>query len=250
MAAIVPGNAPFHAVADRLRNGATDEDAAIADNFGMEERVSARAGSYAAALAKARARGADDLNRQHGEYLKNRVQVAPGVPETFTSPDLAALPAPGDECWLVHVADMTRPLADTWGPAGVDCLADEVRNLLAPDGPPGRLDRLQEIFDDWQADRDNRPVFAGFLEAVRPDADAPDWAERLRKVFGISLGPAVLAQFRYRASVVKAQAADDGAVFCAPTVLDTTLRAWFHRAKYPIVNKPAGGGGSQDSWRL
>lgn len=105
-------------------------------------------------------------------------------------------------------------------------------------GEAGELARaaLTKFLDVWNAQRDHRPVFGTFVDAVQEAADDADWPHRLRDALGLGHygrtaedDPVVVMQMRYPLSEAlnAAKARKWAASVALPTPLDGGMNEFF-----------------------
>ncbi len=191
---------------------------AIADNFSFEARVApTRAANFHAEIgAWIAATDVDDLvgelQAAHGRYRANKLRVnhRDEVPESFQKDNHALTQALrfGADTQLVRIERIDRILASG---ATFKSFADlsqafkTASTALPRTAPQAMLEtrreaqaKLNSFIAIWNSQRGREPLFAGLLEDVEPDADAPDWPERLRLRFGLGhIDKATLVKMRY-----------------------------------------------------
>ena len=94
---------------------------------------------------------------------------------------------------------------------------------------------LGQLLKEWNSQRDNRPLFAAFLDEIKCEADADDWPHQLRDRLGLGHYPPEdrekipVALMRYSLQeVLETQAAGNLPAACAlPTALDGGMHEYF-----------------------
>jgi len=117
----------------------------------------------------------------------------------------------------------------------------ERRNESGDAGDHARA-ALTRFLDVWNAQRDHRPVFGTFVDAVQDAADDSDWPHRLRDTLGLGHygrtaedDPVVVMQMRYPLS--EALNAAKARKWAAPVALPTPLDGGMNEFFFP---SPAG----------
>lgn len=102
-------------------------------------------------------------------------------------------------------------------------------------GNADALSTLGQLFKEWNRQRDNRPLFAAFLDEVKDEADGVDWPHQLRDRLGlghyspqnIEKIPVALMQYSLQ-EVLETQVAGNLPTACAlPTALDGGMHEYF-----------------------
>lgn len=111
----------------------------------------------------------------------------------------------------------------------------EQRNQSGETGERARA-ALTKFLDVWNAQRDHRPIFGTFVDAVQEAADDADWPHRLRDALGLGHygrtaedGSVVVMQMRYPLSEAlnAAKARSWAASVALPTPLDGGMNEFF-----------------------
>lgn len=233
---MTPAQADFRTLLDTLAASANVRDAAVADNYRFEERVSeTRQEDYEKNLAEPLT-NVGDWRFQHDKrvvisHIKGLDKLF--VPDTFLAANSTAqLPnlAPNHE--LVRVEDLSFAFSKTF----IKNVAD-LRKVFGNHGDAQSADSLARFIKEWNEARHNWPMFCALYDEVKDDAEHDDWAHRLRDRLGLDhLQSAIpVALMRYPAKLVldAAKARRDARItapFALPTVLDGELNHAFFPA--------------------
>ena len=224
--------------------GALDETLeviSIADNCRFDERLTparwARFETEAARNETGELAVWADWTEMETRYRQREVEVSRlSVPATFL---------PGNEStWLRGLAEqqtVMRLESLAWPLKLNTCSLAQLRawlaarNQLGEDGDRARA-ALTQFLTVWTAQRDHRPIFGTFVDAVQEAADDADWPHRLRDSLGLGHygrtaedGPAVVMQMRYPLSEAlnAAKARKWAASVALPTPLDGGMSEFF-----------------------
>ncbi|MBS4097208.1 MAG: hypothetical protein KGZ83_10290 [Sulfuricella sp.] len=233
---MTPTQADFCHLLDTLVGSVSARDAAIADNYRFEERVSeTRQAEYEAKLGAPN--DIQDWREYHdGDHVANRIKAGGEqfIPETFLEANRPLLidGVSGREM-LIRVEDLRFPINN--GLATLDLLADWVAGRTQPD----QAKTLATFIDGWNKSRANWPMFSAFLGDVSDDAEHTDWPHRLRDRLGLDhyQGSArqriPVALMRYPAKLALDKAKKDAriaAAFALPCALDGDFNPAFFPA--------------------
>lgn len=181
-----------------------------------------------------------DWMEMEERYRQREVEVSRlSVPATFL---------PGNEsAWLQGLAEqqtVIRLESLAWPLKLSRCSLDQLQawwGQRLQTGESGELARaaLGQFLDVWNAQRDHRPVFGTFVDAVQDAADDADWPHRLRDALGLGHygrasgedGPVVVMQMRYPLS--EALKAARGRKWAAAVALPTPLDGGMNEFFYP-----------------
>lgn len=132
---------------------------------------------------------------------------------------------------LIRLEALEWPLSKLWN---IDFA--KFRDLFqAPKSNPDATSTLSQLLKEWNGQRDNRPLFAAFLDEIKQEADSDDWPHQLRDRLGLghySPGggekiPVALMRYSLR-EVLETQVAHKLPTACAlPTVLDGGMHEYF-----------------------
>lgn len=170
-------------------------------------------------------------------YRQQEVEVARmSVPATFQSCNQSA--------WLEGLAEqqtVMRLESVAWPLKLNACSLTQLQGWWeqhTQSGEAGERARaaLTKFLDVWNAQRDHRPVFGTFVDAVQEAADDADWPHRLRDALGLGHygrtaedGDVVVMQMRYPLSEAlnAAKARKWAAAAALPTPLDGGMNEFF-----------------------
>lgn len=219
----------------------TVEVISVADNCRFDERLTpVRWACFEAEAAR----------NEHGElavwadwmemeqrYRQREVEVPRlSVPVTFL---------PGNEsAWLRDLAEqqtVMRLESLAWPLKLSGCSPEQVQSWLAQRNNTGEVGEqaraaLGRFLDVWNAQRDHRPIFGTFVDAVQSAADDADWPHQLRDALGLghyvredASGPVVVMQMRYPLSeaLKAARGRRWAAAVALPTPLDGGMNEFF-----------------------
>jgi hypothetical protein len=211
------------------------EQRIIAENFLLEERLTdEREDSYGEDVVAPSDAGTWSF--AHDNYVAGKINLAAGMPETFTDANRPNLLGRIDEDqYLVRVEELAWPAGLTGMSAHE--LSGYLQNFIAS----GKYtDIIDKLLADWNAARDCRPCFAGFwgeakdlfVDSAGNEMDNDNWANELRDRFGLGHydplagAPIHVLLLRYRVRDVFAAISTAG-VFAVPTVLDSKWSQFF-----------------------
>ncbi len=155
------------------------------------------------------------LSKRHADYVRLYIKTSQ-EPHTFDDTMYPNSIGKIDTVQnIVRLESLLRPL-ESYG-----CSYDELKTAHDSDD----IDLLDDFLSLWNEDRDMRPAFATFLNAVSEDVCHDDWPDRLRDRLGlahysVANGPEPVALMRYSVSEVQAEATS-GNPLTMPTVLDS-----------------------------
>jgi hypothetical protein len=212
-------------------------EAAVADNCRFDERAAQKRWDALASLLPNgihSSLGYEEWSEAADLHGRKRVNVpSASIPDAFldiNQPAWLNNLVPDQE--LVRLEALDWPLASVW-----NISIDELRALhTAPAAKqPDAAQTLTRMINDWNRQRDNRPIFAAFLDEVQAEADDPNWSHRLRDRLGLghyspNHGTRIpVALMRYTLQeVLNAQKAKGLAAACAlPTALDGGMHEYF-----------------------
>lgn len=159
----------------------------------------------------------------------------------------AAFLAGNEAAWLRRPAErqtVVRLEAVEWALRLNRCTLAQLQQWWAQRGQPGDAGdtaraALTSFLRVWNEQRDHRPVFGTFVDAVQDAADDADWSHRLRDALGLGhhgreagQGPVVVMQMRYPLSEALEAARRRGwaAAVALPTPLDGGMNEFFFPA--------------------
>lgn len=159
------------------------------------------------------------------------------VPSTSTPDALLEINRPAwlnslaPEQTLIRLEALEWPLAKLWN---ID-FTKLVELFQAPRGNADAASALGQLLKEWNGQRDNRPLFAAFLDEMEQEVDSDDWPHQLRNRLGLGhYSPGIGAQIpvalmRYSVQeVLDTQAAHKLPTACAsPTALDGGMHEYF-----------------------
>ncbi len=217
-----------------VQNSYPAEDQAVAQNFILEERLTAeREDGYAHYVMSSQNLG--DWKFGHKEYLDNKITLYKGTPETFTNLNVPNLLTKIEqEHSLVRVENLDSVLKLTESIDDVTLLTDQISRFLENPKDQQAATFVGNFLSEWNKNRDLRPIFAGFWNEVEDIFDGNDenWANELRDRFGLGnldlkgkSIPVLLLQYKV-ADVVAAQP-EYRNFAAAPTVLDSDMSHFF-----------------------
>lgn len=212
-------------------------EAAIADNCRFDERASEQRWQALQALLEDAAELLPADLAEAALLYKQRFLDVSSVPDSFLSANaLALMPNVAGEQELVRLELLSWPLSSQ----GLEMAQlqqwhqDSDRNAAV----------LEQFLQNWNQQRDNRPVFATFFDEVQAEVEHADWPHQLRDRLGLGFYPdrasCPVALMRYSLQEVLQAARRDGRLAAAvalPTVLDGGLHQYFYPAP---VEQPYG----------
>lgn len=223
---------------------------AVGHNVIFDERVSDDRRRMAEEYSRIGERGAT-LGELLDLHYRKKITSGTELPPTFgPSNDLASYERidKGDNIYILRLEMLTWPIENWIKSASDEGTVDAATleaALFANNSARATIEQhalIDKFLDHWNDEADLRPRFAAFeaVRAVAEDAQADDWAYRLRSRFGLAhYDPSpgrrfLVALMRYTAAeVVKAAREYSQSVrnpFCAPTVLDSGNWAYFFPA--------------------
>lgn len=225
----------------------TLEVISVADNCRFDERLMPQRWTQFEAEAARNETGElavwADWMEMETRYRQREVEVSRfSVPATF-------LPC-NEDAWLDNLAEqqtVMRLESVSWPLKLSACSQSQLEawwGARSQSGEAGNCARvaLTKFLNVWNAQRDHRPIFGTFLDAVQEDADNADWPHRLRDVLGLGHygrtsedGPVVVMQMRYPLS--EAISAAKGRKWAASVALPTPLDGGMNEFFFP---SPAG----------
>lgn len=230
---MTPVHAELGNLLGTLATSRNAREAAIADNYLFEERVSApRQQDYEDRLIAPLAAMANWRTQHDKHHVVNRIKAGGDhfIPDTFLAlNESAQLPDFHKKHVLVRVEDLSYPLSKSTARITYAQLADAINRRKEPDAAA----TLELFIHDWNNARDNWPMFGSIYHGeVKEDADHADWPHRLRDRLGLDhyQGSAAdripVALMCYPAQLVLDEAKRDSrisAAFALPTALDGEL---------------------------
>ncbi|WP_127649751.1 MULTISPECIES: hypothetical protein [Pseudomonas] len=221
---------------DRTSRSPCAIKSAVADNCRFEERTSQKRWQNFADCLPEMNHG--DLTYEdwlEGSFLYTQKYLtvpSVSVPEALLEVNSSAWlkdPAPGQT--LVRLEALEWPLSSLWNMS-----LDEFMALNdAPERNQDARRALSTCFDDWNRARDNRPLFAAFLDEVEDEVENEDWSHLLRDRLGLGHYapgkgqkiPVVLMRYDLQ-DVIETQTRKGLAASCAlPTALDGGMHEYF-----------------------
>ena len=220
------------------------EVVSTADNCRFDERLSTARWTRFEAEAQRTTAGVlavwADWMEMEQRYRQAEVEVTRlSVPATFL--------AGNESAWLLNPAEqqtVVRLESVEWPLRLNRCTSNQLQQWLAQrrqTGDAGDTARaaLTSFLKVWNDQRDHRPMFGTFLDAVQDAADDADWPHRLRDALGLGhyggeagQDPVVVMQMRYSLSEAIAAASRRGwaATLALPTPLDGCMHEYFFPA--------------------
>lgn len=132
---------------------------------------------------------------------------------------------------LVRLEALEWPLSELWN---ID-FAKLIELFQAVKSDADAAATLGQLLKEWNGQRDNRPLFAAFLDEITREVDSDDWPHQLRNRLGLGhYSPGVgkripVALMRYSLKeVLNSQVAHKLPTACAlPTALDGGMHEYF-----------------------
>ena len=233
----------------RLLIGMDAEACAMAENFSGDERppVAGRVLYEKNFAGKSSVDSLEVWRTSHRKFLENELFVAAEdlsgqLPWTFRADNAANHIHPGValERKLVRLEDANH--AARLGGCTVDDLMDQIVSFQGDDATKKAAANkwLGEFFNNWNKNRDLRPVFATYLDEVDDLIRQPDWPDRVRDRLGmghlypnVSTGapiPVLLLHYRVEETMGNGAGVPKLAI---PTVLDSTINPYFFPTPQP-----------------
>lgn len=220
----------------QLSRSSSVVESAVADNCRFDERA-----HFQRWEAFARCLPTDDYQNlswaDWAEAYNLHSQKCLTVPSTSTPDAFLAINRPAwlnslaPEQTLVRLEALEWPLSKLWN---VD-FAKLVEFFQAPQNDTDASSALGQLLKEWNGQRDNRPLFAAFLDEIKQEADSDDWQHLLRDRLGLGhyspgIGkkiPVALMRYSLR-EVLETQVAGRLLTACAlPTALDGGMHEYF-----------------------
>ena len=222
-----------------LKNSGNADYVAYAHNYLFEERVgvSRQEGYENDYPAKA---GHAFWKNHHVGYVRNRIQIAGQIPETFCSLNRdAILSGLAENQYIVRIERLDNVLkAHHYDLTQLDEAVKKFRSSnVAQQEREDSIAWLEDFCNQWNViRRDNRPAFAAFYDELEKDIESPDWANRIRNRLGLShyqvldtgnTIPIVLMRYRVNGVMDAVEETGRDFAFSVPTVLDGELNTHF-----------------------
>ena len=234
---------PFLMQLSRSLNGV---EAAVADNCRFDERADLqRWEAFAGELPSSDYENltwddwaeADELHRQ-----KRLTVPSTSIPDALLEINRPAwLNGLAPEQTLVRLEALEWPLMKLWN---MDFDQFDALHRAAKSTPDSSA-LLSQLLSDWNRQRDNRPLFAAFLDEIEDDLESTDWPHQMRDRLGLGHyspcpGDKIpVALMRYSlGEVLEFQVAHKLPAACA---LPTTLDGGMHEYFFPVpIEHPYG----------
>ncbi len=172
-----------------------------------------------------------------GEANKLNSEKRLTVPSTSTPDALLEINRPAwlnglaPEQTLIRLEALEWPLSKLWNIE----FAKLVELFQASRSNADASSTLGQLLKEWNGQRDNRPLFAAFLDEIKQEADSDDWPHQLRDRLGLGhYSPEgreriPVALMRYTlGEVLETQVAGKLPTACAlPTALDGGMHEYF-----------------------
>ncbi len=227
---------PFLMQLSRSLNGV---EAAVADNCRFDERADLqRWEAFAGELPSSDYENLtwDDWAEADALHRQKRLTVpSTSIPDALLEINKPAWLnglAPGQT--LVRLEALEWPLAKLWN-MDFEKFGELHR---AAKSTPDSAALLSQLLGDWNRQRDNRPLFAAFLDEINDDLESNDWPHQMRDRLGLghyspSPGDKIpVALMRYSlGEVLEFQVAHKLPAACA---LPTTLDGGMHEYFFPV----------------
>jgi len=200
--------------------------AAIADNCRFDERIARmRWSKFEDNLPK----NPDWTDWGEAYYLnyQNRITVPrTSIPDSFLEINktawLQGIATNRSVVRLEHITDLL---------SRENLSFDELQNMLDSKGNAYNEAKLKTIIENWNLERDNRPMFAAFYDEVKEEADHADWQHRLRDRLGLghygSHKPVTIPVALMCYSMTEVKQGKIPSAFALPTVLDGGMHEFF-----------------------
>ena len=220
----------------QLSRSSVGVEAAVADNCRFDERADPqRWEAFAAGLPRNDHENLTWDDWAEADTLHRQKRLA--VPSTSVPDALLEINKPAwlsnlaPEQILVRLEALEWPLAKLWN---IDFSSFDKLHQTATSNPDSSA-ALRQLLSEWNRQRDNRPLFAAFLDEIKDDLESADWPHQMRDRLGLghyspSLGdkiPVALMRYSLR-EVFDFQTAQKLPNACAlPTVLDGGMHEYF-----------------------
>lgn len=210
------------------------EERVIAENFVLEERLSAaREGNYAQFVAAPADIG--EWRFAHENYLSAKIRTA--APEAFAElNERNWLPDLEPDQFVLRVENLAQLLKLAQHDENeLTPLMDHMQRLITDRNDHEAEQVVAEFLADYNRARDHRPLFVGFWGEVKDlfEPEQKNWPERLRDRFGLGHfdpmngAPIPILVLRYRLGDVLAARPQDRNYAAIPTVLDGSFSPFF-----------------------
>lgn len=231
-------------ISRQLGGGAPDgEERAKIENFLWDERVSNEAVDvYASRLGTGAVVDQDDWHGRHNNFLETEIFIErskPEIPLTFRPINkLNRLAQIEPNLYLIRVEKAAWPC----GLAGIDGESLRLHIENFGKGDTAAKEFLKGLASRWNAERDQRPLFATTELEVQDilESGSPDWAEHLRDRLGLgdcdpgsSGQPVGIVVMRYTVREVLDSLKGGQGFPAVPTLLDGTLNPYFFPTPFP-----------------
>lgn len=215
--------------------------AAVADNCRFDERADLqRWEAFASGLPSSDYENLtwDDWAEADALHRQKRLTVpSTSIPDALLEINKPAwLNGLAPEQTLVRLEALEWPLAKLWN-MDLDKFNELHRTAK---GSPDSSAALSQLLSEWNRQRDNRPLFAAFLDEIKQEVDSADWPHQMRDRLGLGhYSPKLddripVALMRYSLQeVLEFQSTHKLLTACA---LPTTLDGGMHEYFFPTPN--------------
>ena len=226
----------------QLSRSSVGVEAAVADNCRFDERADIqRWEAFAADLPRSDHENLtwDDWAEADALHRQKRLTVpSTSVPDALLEINKPAwLNGLAPEQTLVRLEALEWPLAKLWN---MDFDKFDALHRTAKSSPDSSA-ALSQLLSEWNRQRDNRPLFAAFLDEIKDELESTDWPHLMRDRLGLghyspNLGDKIpVALMRYSLQeVLEFQVAHKLPAACA---LPTTLDGGMHEYFFPVPNE-------------
>jgi len=233
-----PINSHIRKTLNSLKDSGSANIIAYAHNYLFEERVSQhRQKEYE--LNYPKNSEYHDWKKYHVSYIRNKIQIADEIPETFSQlNEDAVLPELDKNQYIVRVERLDRQLNSF--STNIAEFRDNFRKYKERSGYEKEDSKawLESFCDLWNNYyRDNRPSFATFYDELEVEIESDDWPHLVRNRLGLSHynifhfnNTIPIALMRYKVKDVLKNTKKMDLAFCFPTVLDSEHNVHFFPA--------------------
>lgn len=235
------------AAINQLETAPTPDARTIYYNYHMDRRLSdTRKNRYRHGFAPDPADTLEEAVREHHrKHLARYVGFSdtfPDVPETFAV-DInapAIVPPPYGDQDLVRLETLDWIIDKSVSGLTSDELLKYLPDLGKPADKrsPAATAFFNKLIDEWNTKRDQRPMFAAFVDEVQGDIDSDQWLNRLRNRLGLGhITPyggkkvtVALMQYSVEDVLAVTPTAERDRCFTVPTTVDGPLNPYFFPA--------------------